>query len=74
MVFNSIYYAYYNTKIPLICHSKMGTIIYQMQLSLVVSYRQQEQFYAHKKQKDGDDSFEVLPPDYLNDTADNYST
>jgi len=44
-----------------------------MRPSLVVSYRQQEQSYAHKKQKDGNDSFEVLPPDYLNDTADNYS-
>jgi hypothetical protein len=39
-----------------------------------VSCRQQEQFYAHQQQKYSDDFSEVLPPDYLNDTADNYST
>ena len=71
IAFNSIYYAYYNTKIPLICHSKMGIIIYQMRPSLVVSYRQQEQFYAHKKQKDGNNFSEVLLWDSIDDTLGN---
>jgi len=74
MVFNNTCCTNYHTKIRLICHSKTGITIYWIQCYLVVSCRQQEQFYAHKKQKDSDDFSKVLLPDLIYDTLCNRRT
>ena len=71
MVFNNTCCNYYHTKIRLICHSKTGITIYRIQRYLVASCRQQEQFYAHKQQKDSNDFSKVLLRDSIDDTPGN---